>query len=292
MKLKYHTLPTSLGGGAVPGCGTIHRSEVRATLTKLSDDLEFPFDLNDYVLGSTGKKEYSGDIDLVLDDQWYGHGVAHLRSELEELYGKESVSRHGNMIHLRYPIVGYNPALDEAKPRTGFVQIDFNPGNVDWERVYHYSPGDDSEYKGAHRNLAIAAITTVAGCVNSRILDGYDRPAEQFRWKFGPNGLIRVHRTSVKETHTGVWKRKQEDTVLGPPILDANRIAKELFQLDGQSSDLHSLETIMAAVKRNFGLVDQERIWRRCAENFYDWPDGRNFDYPEEIAKYSPADDK
>lgn len=292
MKLKYKEPPESEGGAALPGCGTIHRSEVRPTLTKLSDDLEFPFDLNDYVLGSTGKKEYSGDIDLVLDDQWYGHSVSHLRSELEELYGKESVSRHGNMIHIRFPIVGYNSTLDEARPRTGFVQIDFNPGNPAWERVYHYSPGDDSEYKGAHRNLTIAAITTVSGCVNSRILDGYDRPAEQFRWKFGPSGLIRVHRTSVKETNTGVWKRKQEDTVLRPPVIDANEIAKVLFPVDGTESDLHSLETIMSAVKRNFGMVDQERIWRRCAENFYNWRDGRNFIYPPEIEKYCPSNDK
>lgn len=292
MKLKYHTLPTNLGGGAVSGCGTIHKSEICATLTRLSSDLGFSFDLNDYIIGSTGKKEYSGDIDLVLDNKLYSHDSAKLRSHLEELFGKENVARHGNMIHLRYPIVGYNFLLNGALPRTGFVQIDFNLGNAVWEKVYHYSPGDDSEYKGAHRNLAIAAITTVADATYSSILDGYDRPAEQIRWKFSPNGLIKVKRISVRESNTGIWKRKQEDIVLQKPVLDAKEIAKILFPVDGTENDLHSLETIMLAVKRNFGMVDQERIWRRCAENFYNWPDGRNFDYPEEISKYFPTNDK
>lgn len=291
MKLKYRVPPESEGGAALPGCGTIHLSEVKPTLTKLSDDLEFPFDLNEYTLGSTGKKEYSGDIDLVLDDKWYGHGPTHLREELEELFGKENVARNSNMIHLRYPIVGYNATLDERKPRTGFVQVDFNLGDVEWERIYHYSPGDESEYKGAHRNLAIAAISTVSDVVSSRILDGYDRPSVQVRWKFGPNGFIKVQRTSVKDK-TGIWKRKQDDVELLPPVKDATGIAKVLFPIDGKAADLHSLETIILAVKRNFGMVDQERIWRRCAENFYDWRDGRGFIYPPEIEKYCPPNDK
>lgn len=292
MKLKYRTVPINLGGGAVSGCGTIHRSEIRSTLLKLSDDLEFPFDLNDYVLGSTGKKEYSGDIDLVIDSRWYSGKIFDLRNDLENLYGKNLVSRHGNMLHLKYPIVGYNSLYNQCQPRTGFVQVDFNFGNADWERFYHYSPGEDSEYKGAHRNLAIAAITAVTGTIDSRILDGYDRPVEQIRWKFSPNGFVQVRRISVKEHNTGVWKRKQEDTVLTGPVLNPVQISEILFPLDGTADDLCSLETIMSAVKRNFGMVDQERVWRRCAENFYDWPDGRNFIYPEEIAKYLPTDDK
>jgi hypothetical protein len=291
MELKYKEPPVSEGGAALPGCGTIHRSEVHSTLTKLSDDLEFPFDLNEYTLGSTGKKDYSGDIDLVLDDKWYGHGPGQLRSELEELFGKDNVARNGNMIHLRYSIVGYKTEYNARKPRTGLVQVDFNLGDSKWERIYHYSPGEESEYKGAHRNLAIAAITTVAGVISSRILDGYDRPAEQVRWKFGPNGFIKVQRTSAKD-RSGIWKRKQDDVVLQPPIKDANEIAQQLFPHDGCESDLHSLETIVDAVKRNFGMVDQERIWRRCAENFYDWKDGRNFVYPPEIEKYYPPNDK
>jgi hypothetical protein len=292
MKLKYIAPPESEGGSAVPGCGTIHISEIRPTLTKLSDDLDFPFDLNDYVLGSTGKKEYSGDIDLVLDDKWWGHGVPALREDLENIFGKHVVARNGSMLHLKYLIEGYNPKLNEHGPRTGYVQIDFNLGDTDWEKFYHYSPGDDSEYKGAHRNLAIAAICAVADVQNSKAVDGYDRPVEQFRWKFGQNGFIHVRRESTKDERSGVWNRKQVDTVLEDPIKDPIRIAQILFPVDGVPADLHSLETIMAAVERNYGMTDQQRIWKRMASNFHDWKDGRNFIYPTEITKYFSLDDK
>jgi hypothetical protein len=287
MKLRYLEIPPSEGGTAVAGCGTIHRSEVEATLTKLSDDLEMPFDFNDYVLGSTGKSEYSGDIDLVVDSKyWDQTGIGSFRQNLEEAFGKEVVARNGAMLHLKYPIVGYNSSFDERKPRTGFVQIDFNFGDVEWERFYHYSPGEESEYKGAHRNLMLAAITTVVDVIRNDTVDGYGRPTLMYRWKFGSNGLIRVQRASVKEKHTFVWKKKQDDTLIYGPHTDPAEIARYLLPVDGTPADFFSMETLMAAVKRNFGMVDQERIWRRTASNFMDWRDGKYFEYPEEITRY------
>lgn len=287
MKLNYKTVPPSEGGTAVAGCGTIHKSEIQATLTKLSDELEFPFDLNDYILGSTGKSEYSGDIDLVIDtNYWKPVDLGSLRVKLEELFGKENVERNGAMLHLKYPIVGFDATLDERKPRTGFVQVDFNFGDADWERFYHYSPGEASEYKGAHRNLMMAAITTVVDIIRSDAVDGYNRPVLMYRWKFGPNGLIRVRRDSVKEKHTFVWKKKQTDTTIYGPYTNPAEIAKYLLPEDGTPADFVSMESLMDAIKRNFGMVDQERIWRRTASNFIDWRDGKYFLYPPEISKY------
>ena len=275
MKLKYIEPPANEGGAAVPGCGTIHRSEIHATLTKLSDDLEFPFDLNDYVLASTGKKEYSGDIDLVLDTEWYGEGHKSLQADLAKQFGPENVARNGQMVHLRYPIVGFDASLQGALPRTGFVQVDFNLGDANWERFYHFSPGDKSEYKGAHRNLIMAAICSSVNVKTSPLLDFYDRPISQIRWKWGPKGLIKVNRCS-KEIDDQ-WSRKQFDEVIEGPLYDPEQIARILLPVDGTEANLESLETIMEAVKRNYGMVDQERIWKRAASNFYDWPAGRNF---------------
>jgi hypothetical protein len=292
MKLKYKTPPESEGGAAVPGCGTIHISEIKATLTKLSNDLEFPFDLNDYTTGSTGKSEYSGDIDVVLDDKWWGHGPVALRQNLVELYGVENTARNGSIVHLKYPIVGYNAALDERKPRTGFVQVDFNFGNYEWEKFYHHSPGDESEYKGAHRNLMLAAICAAVNTIQSREVDTLNRPVWQVRYKFGENGLMKIRRTSQKDIRSGQWMKKQNDEVMEGPFTTPEDVVRRLLPCNGTPADLFSLETIMAAVKRNYGMTDCERIWKRSASNFYDWKDGRNFLYPEEISKYFPSDDK
>jgi hypothetical protein len=292
MELKYKETPKSEGGSALPGCGTIHISEIKPTLTRLSDDLEFPFDLNDYVLGSTGKKEYSGDIDVVLDDKWWKDGPQALRENLIELFGVSNVAKNGSMIHLKYPIINYDSSHNQRLPRTGAVQIDFNFGNADWERFYHYSPGAESEYKGAHRNLGIAAITSSTNTIDSSERDTYNRPIEQVRWKWSPNGFIKVKRLSKVDWRSGVWMKKQEDTVIEGPYFDPEVIAKIIFPEDGTTADLSSLETLMAAVKRNYGFTDQERIWKRMSENFGDWKEGKNFIYPPEINQYFLPNDK
>jgi len=299
MKLRYISTPTDLGGAAVPGCGTIHKSEITETLDKLTDDLFLSFDLIDYTLGSTGKREYSGDIDLVIDNAWWPHGIGAFRENLDEVFGKDNVSRHGDMLHLKYPIVNYKPEYNEALPRTGFVQIDFNFGDVGWEKLYHYSAGEKSEYKGGHRNLLIAAICSSVNVEigpNPYPEDAFclwvqDRPISTIRWKFGPHGLFRVNRVSQKDRN-GVWMRKQKDIDLEGPYKTAWDIRRILFPYSSYKDDLNSFETLMAAVKRNYGMTDQERVWKQAAFNFYDWPQGRLFEYPEEIAKYLPPSDK
>ena len=287
MKLNYATPPLSEGGSAVPGCGTIHLSEVTPTLTQLSDDLELPFNLSDYTIGSTGKSEYSGDLDVVIEDKWWGHGITAFRENLVELFGPHDVARNGSMLHIKYPIVGFNAKLDERKPRTGFVQVDFNFGNYEWEKFYHYSSGSESAYKGAHRNLAIGSLcATVDTYVMRSELDSFDRPISVTRWKYGPKGFCRILRQSTKSN--GKWIKKQTDIAIGQPAFYPDVIAKTLLPLDGVPDDLNSLESIMDAVCRNYDLEQRERIWERMANNFYDWPDGRNFNYPSEISKYLP----
>jgi hypothetical protein len=307
MKLRYIGTPTDLGGSAVPGCGTIYKSEIKPTLTKLSDDLEMPFDFNDFVVGSTGKREYSGDIDVVVDNKWWQKndgGIVKFRQMLEEVYGKENVAKNGDIVHLKFPIENYNGTYQQSLPRTGFVQIDFNFGDYEWEKFYHYVDGN-SGYKGAHRNLMISAICSVNSytdfdnmpgewmnghfipCLN----DSYNRPTSIIRWKFGPNGFTEVSRVSAK-SRDGNWMKKQVDTVLAGPYKDSHLIRLELFEYSSKLEDLDSLETLMAAVKRNYGMTDQERIWKRAASNFADWPQGKLFEYPPEIAAYFLPNDK
>lgn len=292
MELKYKTPPTNEAGTAVQGCGTIHISEIQPTLTKLSDDLEFPFDLNDYTLGSTGKKEYSGDIDLVLDDKWWGHGSKALKENLDTLFGKNNVKMYGAMVHLKYPIVNYDESKDKRHPRTGFVQIDFNFGDSAWERFYHFSPGDRSAYKGAHRNLALAAITFAVNKHEAEEKDSYDRPIWEIRYKWSPHGFAKVKRVSMKDERSGVWMKKRDDTIVEGPFFEPAIIAKIIFPKDGVPADLDSLETIMAAVYRNYNEEEREAIWSRMAVNFNDWRDGRDFEYPPEINRYFLVNDK
>ena len=175
----------SEAGAAIPGCGTIHISEINPTLVKLSDDLEFPFNLNDFVVGSTGKSEYSGDIDVVIDKAWYDGSIEDFHRELKGLYNIADIARHGSMLHLKYPIENFDKKYAERLPRTGFVQVDFMFGDFEWEKFFHYSHGSESGYKGFHRNMAISAITQATSIVFNGNIDDYGRPISLEKWNGG-----------------------------------------------------------------------------------------------------------
>ena len=51
-------------GGSMPGVGAIHIDEINPTLIPLEKELGI--DLRNNALGSVGKREFSGDIDVAL----------------------------------------------------------------------------------------------------------------------------------------------------------------------------------------------------------------------------------
>jgi len=292
MELKYRTIPENEGGGAIPDCGTIHKSEVKPTLDKLSDDLGFHIDLNDFAIGSTGKKEYSGDLDLVLGDYEWGHGPVAFKKHLDLIYNENDTRRTGTMIHLKYPIVNYKEELQERKPRTGFVQVDFIFGDVKWEKIFHFSAGAESEYKGFHRNILISAICTALATEVSDKLDTFGRPVSQIRWKFGPKGFVQVERVSTFNESSGKVHKKQKDTQLTTPVFDFHAVIGTLFPESNTLFDLDSVETLMNAVKRNYDKNTQEKVWKQIVYDLSMRDDAKMFIYPPEIAKYISENDK
>jgi len=278
-----------MSGNALPGCGTIHIDEVKPTLTKLSIDLEFPFDLNNYVLGSTGKKEYSGDVDVVLDTKWYSGNAKSLKKDANLLLGEENVALNGALLHIKYPIVNYDASKDGRQPRTGFVQVDFNFGDYDRLKLFYFSAGSATKFKGLHRNIALASIAGIVENISSVYTDDQGRPLEQVRWKWSPTGLIRVRRF-IKAKSNGTFNKTATDQPLGILITDPEGIAKKL--LHGKPEDMDSLETIVAAVKSGFKKEVQEQIFERMAKNFEEKDVVNGYEYTPEISKYFSVGDK
>jgi hypothetical protein len=137
-------------------------------------------------------------------------------------------------------------------------------------------------------------LTSICGAVNietSDITDIFERP-NTLRWKWNPKGFVRVNRKSISDSNTGECLRKQFDQIIEGPYFEAGKIASVLFPIDGKSSDLNSFESIFEAIKRNYGMVDQERIWIRMAKNLTEWKYGKEFSYPFEITQYFLLDDK
>lgn len=103
--------------------------------------------LADNLLGSGGKKETSGDLDINVNDRRFD--LEEISRELTRILGADSVkSRPGTkQIFTAVPIAG-----SEAK-----VQVDFMFGDIEWQRFSYWS-SEHSQFKGLYRTELIKAL--------------------------------------------------------------------------------------------------------------------------------------
>jgi len=249
-------------GGAMPGVGPIHISEINPTLDQLEKTLGI--DLKNNVLGSVGKKEFSGDIDVAIQVD---------PADIPELVKKIEASplvldiAKSSVIMTKVKIVGYDETKQATKPRTGFVQVDFMPGDPGWMKTYYHSPSEkESKYKGVFRNIMIATIAAVLDRNDSeeKIDDG--RSVESERWMWSPaDGLVRIRRTPVPKANGEGYTKKNKNEIIGKPIKTAPEIAKAL-KLNGPE-DLNSYESLKAAMEKNYPPEMVQQILNSFADN-------------------------
>jgi hypothetical protein len=110
--------------------------------------------LVDNMLGTTGKKESSGDLDLAVDVTKVSKDVL-IQQLLAKGINQADIRKSGDSVHLKTPILG-----DEAN---GYVQTDFMFGNPDWQRWSLRGAGEGSPYKGVHRQVLMASIAKAQG---------------------------------------------------------------------------------------------------------------------------------
>lgn len=279
----------SEGGNAFEGVGTVHVSEIPATLQRIEQQVGLS-DVNGRALGSVGKKEYSGDIDLAVEPKSPEELVAFIE-QLEQVYGKENVRKIGSIVTTKVKIEDFDASKDERQPRTGFVQVDYMFDNPEWLKFFYHSPNEgDSKFKGTHRNLAIAAIASQMDREDSEEEDGYGRPVETQRWMWSPKeGLAKVRRTSHKDKRTGTkWVKAQKTEKLNKPTQNPAEIANAVFKGKAGPEAFDSTETLIAAVKKAYDKKQQEAIFQQMAHNFETHADvgNKEWDYPKEISKY------
>lgn len=129
----------------------INLADVKRTVQYLESLTGLP--LLDNMLGSTGKKPTSGDLDLAVDAS---------KHTKEELYNKlvsqgvntTDVAKSGDSVHYKCPING--------DPQDGYVQVDFMFGDPKWQQ-FALNASPESEYKGVHRAILLASIAKARG---------------------------------------------------------------------------------------------------------------------------------
>ena len=169
--------------------------------------------LVDNMLGSTGKKSTSGDLDLAVDEATISK--ADLQSRLSawatknNLLPQDYVRKTGVSVHFKAAIAG--------DPANGYVQADFMFTNkLQWTR-FVLSADPTSQYKGALRNILINSI------------------AKNMGYKLNQNA--------------GLQDRATNEIISDDP----EQVAKILLGTGGTPADLSSVETIMLALKNDPG---------------------------------------
>jgi len=270
------------GGNAFDGVGAIHIDEIRPTIYYLSEIIGVNYnEIINYTLGSVNKAEFSGDMDVALQE-FTPDEQAEFVEKIEGKLGKENVKKMPLLITIKLPIQEYDANRETSKPRTGNVQVDLIFGDRDWNKFYYHSAGDASKYKGMHRNLIIAAIAKNMVESMSDEKDSFGRPIEIVRYIFSPtNGLVKIKRTS-KKNKKGEWIKGQDTEQISKPIKTPDMIAKIMFGKGATSEIFNSLETLTDAVIKYIPNKKQQ-IFRDFIHGLPE--EQRNYDFPEEIEK-------
>ena len=106
--------------------------------------------LVDNMLGSTGRKETSGDLDLGIDETKITKDVL-IQQLLKRGVKAEDIKKSGDSVHLKTPILG-----DAAN---GYVQTDFMfSDNPNLQQFALMGGSEGSDFKGVHRAILLASI--------------------------------------------------------------------------------------------------------------------------------------
>lgn len=245
----------------MPGVGAIHISEIDPTLAPLEKALGV--DLRNNTLGSVGKREFSGDIDVALDID-----RADIPEFLERLRKTGLVQdlAQSSVIMTKVPIQNFDKSKSDGRPRTGYVQIDFMPGDPEWMKTYYHSPHqNDSKFKGNMRNIM---LSTIAAHLDKQVSpntipDG--RPEEVIRYLWGANGLSKIRRTPKPKASGHGYTKANQNEIIDGPWKKPGDIARVL-KLDSPA-DLDSYETLEAAIKKNYPPETYNQIMKSFRDN-------------------------
>lgn len=110
--------------------------------------------LVDNMLGTTGRKETSSDMDLAVDAEKISKDVL-VQQLIKQGIAATDIKKSGDSVHLKTPILG--------SAANGYVQTDFMFGQPDFQRFSMTGSPEGSPYKGVHRHILLASIAKAQG---------------------------------------------------------------------------------------------------------------------------------
>lgn len=301
-KLIYEQILSSIikeGGNAIPDVDRIRKD----TIFKTVDDFKktilmdfFGYEPKDeiFLLGSTGKKRDSGDIDIGVDlNRLKNKNIIINLIKLNEICARHGYNSCINsinykMVHIAYPQIGEEPKK---------VQIDVLFTECpEFTKFFMFSPEEnESRYKGAHRNALIHAILY---CISYREVQT-DEDGQAVKWEqidIQDNGIFRQMKTLIDENGDRLLY-KNTDEPLEPAYA---KIEREVKICDDVSDAIKMFagenitEQDISSFEKFFKLIDEDarfkyknlknEIFSKCAKDLF--LAKNRLEFPEELRPY------
>ena len=172
-----------------------------------------------------------------------------------------------SVIMTKVKIANFDANKTTDKARTGYVQLDFMPGNPGWMKTYYHSPADgESQYKGVYRNILLAVVSALYNRKDSEEKTEDGRSLESEQYLFSPTkGLVRVRRNPVPKKNGEGYTKQNNNVIIDGPWLTPDEIVKVLG-LD-KKEDLNSYESLKSAIEQNYPAELTAKILDSFANN-------------------------
>jgi hypothetical protein len=226
------------GGHAFDNVTTLFLDDFNSTFAAIKSDLQAIGCTNVIPIGSSGKKQLMGDLDVAAD---FDGDRGTLFKLAQQKFGVDTVKSLGsNIVSISYPIVTNDP--NRLGDR---VQVDVMLGKTSFLAWGKYGTStnekhkDFSRLKGAARNILFNSIT--------RVIAEIDFPGQQDEWDRlrymldSDIGLQKVHQTRRNKASSvplKAWKTVSRDVVSDDP----NAIVKMIFGDEFNAFDITTFE--------------------------------------------------
>ena len=297
------------GGNAVSNVQKIAQNNVQPTLDKFYEVLKglyknLQWGDTIFKLGSTGKKDFSGDLDIGIDfEAIKREDEETVLERLENLFiylYKAEISPEikinnisNDMIHLSFP--QYN---EDGQQLEKNVQIDIllTP-NKKFTLFYMYSPAqNETAYKGAHRNQLFRAITKTISYKPLKQIqkDGQKVVVQWEQQDMTSKGLYWQKKTLIDQN--GKWlkyKDTDEDLIESyAKVLEQKLVSgdpKKVINMlvgDYQFEQINSFEKFLNVIEndQNFKYTQiKDRILSNAAQSIRE---NTRLVFPDELSSY------
>jgi hypothetical protein len=243
------------GGDAFDDVEPISLEDLNNTWSSIQDDLTSLGCHDIKMIGSTGKKAISGDVDLAAECDI---SRDELFDEVSNLYGVDSVRKVGsNIVSIRYPV-----KTSSGKLTGKFAQVDVMIGKtsyLSWSR-FGTTPEkghkDYSSVKGVVRNMLFSNINrALAGKTFPGIQTDLDRTLYVVDFDLGLFKVSQTKRSKDPSKPLKSWKTLDKEFISDDP----EKIVKTMFGKEYNASSLRRFEDVVDAIQTSSVLKPMAR---------------------------------